>query len=285
MNQLVESTLALLIDRIEKGTGPWIKDWISGGSPVNGVTRRRYSGVNVLLLWAAKEKAAHSSQEWATYKQWQSLGLQVREGERSSIIFIAKDAVKKGGDKDNPEDRYRLLKCAFVFNACQLVTPPASPPTASENDRIERCELLVAACDPVIKADDSPAYRPSVDIVLMPGIGEFTSATAYYGTMMHELVHWTGHKTRLDRNLKGGKNSTTDEYAREELVAELGAAFLCAELGLDYLDSNASYLRSWLTRIDKAERPRALMQAASAATKAFEFIVSRETEKASEQAA
>jgi len=276
MNQLVEATLASLLDRIENHHGSWIKDWVGGGRPVNAVTRKGYSGVNVLLLWAAKEAAAHSSQEWATYKQWQSVGSQVRQGERSSIIFIRKDAVKKGGDKDNPEDHYRLLKCAFVFNADQLVDPPARPPTASEADRVDRAERLVAACGPVVNEASDPAYFPLVDAIAMPPIGAFLSATAYYGTLMHEMVHWTGHKSRLDRGLKGGSKSTADEYAREELVAEMGAAFLCAELGMDYGDSNAAYLRSWLGRIDKAERGRALMQAASAGTKAYDFIVKHE---------
>jgi len=267
MNQLIERTLDDLVERIEKGTGDWIRDWVSGSVPLNYTTSRQYHGINILLLWGAKEKAGYPSSEWATYKQWAASGHQVKAGEKSSTIFISKDALKKGGDKANPDDHYRLLRCAFVFNAAQLVVPPDKVTEAvTEAQRDEACDRLVLATGAAIGDGDQPLYRPTADMILIPPISKFVSAEGYYATLFHELIHWTGHKTRLDRK---------EDYADEELVAEFGAAFTCAGLGVTYCSDNfAAYLRSWLGRTK--DKGAALMKAASLASKAHEFIMSHQ---------
>jgi len=269
MNQLVEATLDALLDRIENGDGDWIKEWTGGGSPRNAATARHYRGVNILLLWAARASQGFETSEWATYKQWQSLGKQVRQGEKSSIIFIAKDALKKGGDRENPDDHYRLLKCAFVFNRAQVSPPPDPPaPPPSMAERHARCADTLALSGALFMVGDDAAYSATFDTIQMPPIHRFASADAYYGTAFHELVHWTGHRDRLDRGMIG-----KERYAEEELVAEFGSAFLCAEHGIvDTNENSAAYIRGWLKGV-KTDRTKVLMQAASAASKAVEFIL------------
>jgi len=280
MNQLIEATLEDLVAKIENGTGDWIHDWVGGGVPRNHTTSRRYHGINILLLWAAKEASNFPTGDWATYKQWAASGHQVKRGEKSSTIFISKDALKRGGDAANPDDHYRLLRCAFVFNAAQLVEPPATvtePVTPIQ--RIERCEKLVAATGATFEVADHPAYVPGRDVIKMPPIVGFISSEGYYATVFHELVHWTGHKTRLDRLLSYSFDARigNSDYAFEELVAEFGQAFLCAELGVYGVNENAAaYLRNWLKAV-KQDRGAALMKAASLASKAHEYLVSRET--------
>jgi antirestriction protein ArdC len=272
MNQLIEATLEGLIHRIETGTGDWIKDWADAGMPQNWTTKRHYHGINVLLLWAAGSKGGYPSSQWATYKQWQGAGFQVKAGEKSSTIFITKDALKRGGDPANSDDHYRLLKCAFVFNAAQLVKPPAHAPTVvlSQPERQDLAEAIIHATGARIEEGPQPLYNAARDLIMVPGIEAFTSADGYYATVFHELVHWTAHKDRLDRK--------TPSYSDEEIVAEMGAAFLCAETGIDQLDNNAAYIRGWLSKAP--DKGRALMRAAAAASKAHEFIsVPRETKE------
>jgi len=277
VNQLIEATLDDLMWKIEKGTGDWVRDWVSGGVPRNYTTGRRYHGVNILLLWSARDVNRYPSGDWATYKQWAASGRQVKGGETSTAIFIMKDALKKGGDRDNPADHYRLMRCAFVFNAAQLVAPPDRVTEAvTPAQRDAACDRLVAATGALIGEGEQPLYRPAADMILIPPIGRFMSAEGYYATLFHELAHWTGHKDRLDRH---------EDYAFEELVAELGAAFTCSTMGVAFdTDNTAAYLRSWLRSV-RQERGAALMRAASLASKAHDFIVSRETKEEDAMAA
>lgn len=269
MNPMIESTLDDLIYKIENGTGDWIKEWVGGGAPTNYATKAHYHGVNILLLWSAKQEHCYPTNRWATYKQWSAAGYQVSKGQRSSIIFISKDAVKKGGDKQNPEDRYRLFTCAYVFNEAQLdEAPPQAVRAGADNTPIEACERTLAATGAQVIVGDSPYYTYAADFIEVPDINSFISAETYYVTAFHELVHWTGNPKRLDRNM-------ILDYAQEELVAEFGAAFLAAEHGLTELNENsAAYIRGWLKKV-KMDKGRALIQAASAASKAVEFIMSK----------
>jgi len=278
MNQLVEATLQDLIDKIENGTGDWLREWVGGGAPTNYTTRHHYHGINILLLWSAKVEAGYPTSQWATYKQWRDAGYQVRKGEKSSIIFINKDTVKKGGDKDNPDDHYRLFKCAFVFNAAQLeVAPPQAVGAGTANERIEECERTIKATCAQIAEGGWPSYTLLADRIEVPPIGSFISAETYYATCFHELVHWTGNPKRLDRNM-------ILDYAFEELIAEFGAAILCAEHGIvDLTENAAAYIRAWLRKV-KIEKGRALLQAASAASKAADFIMEKRTQLKEEAA-
>ena len=282
MNILIEATMDRLVENIEAGLD-WKKTWISGGGlPTNYLTKRPYSGTNILLLWCAQQNSAYPTNQWATYKQWQQAGYQVRGGEKSHVILIVRDAVKDKGKET--EERYRMFKAAFVFNAYQLAVIPADvgrkEPVLAEH-RHAKCEALVKATGAAI-IHGEPCYVPAVDTVGMPHLDEFQSADAYYSTMFHELVHWTGHKSRLER-LPTGKGA---EYAFEELIAELGAAFLDAEFGIEDVaghDNSAAYLTQWL-KFFKDDKAAALMKAASAATKAVEFIHGKQGEAQSQAA-
>jgi antirestriction protein ArdC len=267
MNQLIEATLQSLLDRIDNSDGNWIKEWAGGGMPRNWTTNHYYRGVNILLLWAQAQEKNYPTNDWASYKQWAGKNFQVKQGERSSIVFIKKDVLKKGGEKENPDDWYRLLKCAFVFNAAQLESPPPVPVAlGSEFLPEQQCEQTIEATRARIVFGPQPAYSPGLDAITLPAGPAFDSAAAYYCTAFHELVHWTGHKSRLDR--------ATPYYAEEELVAEFGAAFLCAGHGIDGIDDNAAaYIRSWLGRV-KGDRGSALLRAAAHASKAQEYILS-----------
>ena len=226
MNQLIEATLDDLIHRIETGTADWIKDWIADGLPQNFTTKRRYHGINVLLLSVAGSKGGYPTSKWASYKQWLAAGFQVKGGERSSTIFITKDALKKGGDTDNP--RRPLPAAALRLRVqCGAADRAASPPRRgdprSAGAAVTRCDRLIHDTGALILEGQQPLYRRIDDLIRMPDISQFMSAEGYYATLFHELVHWTGHSKRLDRDMRGA-------YADEELVAELAAAFICAEM-------------------------------------------------------
>jgi|SoiMetStandDraft_5_1073268.scaffolds.fasta_scaffold01945_10 antirestriction protein ArdC len=278
MNELIEKTLDQLVDRIENGTGDWVKEWIGSGLPSNYTTKRRYHGVNILLLWSARERYGYSSSRWASYKQWLSAGHQVKKGERSTVVFINKDVVKKD-DAGEEQKRYRLFRAAFVFNADQLSDPiPPDVMPGFSLEPIEECEITVRATGAVLREGPDPLYRLTTDEIQMPPIASFTSAAAYYATVFHELVHWTGASSRLDRPMGNGKGG--EVYAFEELVAEFGGAFLCAQHGItEGQENNAAYIRGWLQKAGP-DRQSALLKAASAASKAAELImVSRETKE------
>ena len=271
MNQLIERTLDQLVAAIEGEALDWRKTWAGGGLPMNHTTGKNYRGINILLLWSAASEHQFPTQRWATYKQWAAAGHQVGKGERSSTIFISKDVEKK--DRLTGEtERYRLLRCAFVFNSAQLVEPlplEAMVPVTIE-ERHDACAALVLATGANVLVEPQPCYRPSKDTIYLPEIGQFISADAYYATLFHELVHWTGHHGRTDRapRLKG------KDYAFEELVAEFGAAFLCAQHGITEFpdhDNHAAYMQNWLKRVGD-DKAGALLLAAGMAGKAVEFI-------------
>lgn len=262
-----------IIAAMEAGAGAWEMPWIksaTGGLPINAVTGRAYSGVNVLTLWLAG-----GTQKWATYKQWQSVGAQVAKGQKGqTIVFFSPWIVPEHKRKDGDNGKRLILKASTVFSADQVegwVDPEASKAPVSLVARDAAVEAFADATGAMISwAGDRACYVPSRDIICMPDRDKFTSKEGLYSTLLHELVHWTGAKGRADRDLSGrfGSNS----YAFEELVAELGAAFLCAELGVtnEPRQDHAAYLASWL-KVLKDDK-KAIFNAASLASKAVAFL-------------
>jgi antirestriction protein ArdC len=235
---------------------PWHRS-VASGRPVNAYTDFAYRGVNVVALWTATEFGHFTSRYWATYKQWQMLGARIREGERGSIIVFFKETTRQAYDEKEGEmvpETYLVARSSFVFNANQVdgwETPEI--PAKSQVEIIEEAERFATGTKADIRhGGDQACYRPSGDFVQIPDrerfVGSKTSnpTECYYATLLHELTHWTGHKSRLDRDLA---NRFGDQaYAMEELVAELGAAFLCGDLRITNsprLD-HASYIASWL---------------------------------------
>lgn len=283
-----------IVAMIETGAGDWRMPWHSGrdtGTPLvlprNPVSGTRYRGMNVPLLWAASEAAGYSSHLWATYKQWQERGAQVRKGERSALIVFWKQVAAgeaRGSDDSGDDDsgerrRVRFVARAYnVFAAEQVdgfTLPPAPEPSEPaglpESERIATADAYFAAVGATVRHGGNRAfYAPSQDSIQMPEFRRFESAVAYYATLGHEHIHYTGDEKRCNREF--GKRFGDNAYAFEELVAELGAAFLCAELGLsnEPRPDHAAYIDSWL-RVLKSDN-RAVFTAASKAQAAVDWL-------------
>lgn len=289
-----------IIQAIEAGADAWQMPWHSNGqnllSPVNAASGKPYRGVNVLALWVAAQEQGYGSDRWATYKQWQELGAQVRKGERSSQIVFWKfndSAPGEGSEESHQADeenarRPIIARGYAVFNATQVdgdPAPPAAPPPARpEMQRIEHAEQFFSATGADIRHGGHRAfYRPSTDHIQMPPFEVFRDVVAYYGVLSHESIHWTGAPPRLDRDLK--VRFGTEAYAAEELVAELGAAFLCAQLGLanEPRPDHASYVAQWLKVLK--EDSRAIFTASSKAQQAADYLQSLQPQPTSDLSA
>ncbi len=274
-----------IVAQIEAGAGQWQMPWHSTeprGLPVNAVTHKPYRGGNVLPLWITAATNGYESHEWATYKQWREAGAQVRQGEKSSLVVFWKfkdqedvpDATQQ--EFNDRASRLILVRGYSVFNAAQVDGyAPKSDPNPSlpllEPERVESAETFFRHTQATIKTGGGRAfYSPGADEIVVPRIERFPDAVSYYSVLAHELTHWTGHETRLDRSLLAC--SGTQDYAREELIAELGAAFLCATLGLanEPRKDNAAYVASWLKAL-KSD-PKAIFSAASKAQYAMDYL-------------
>lgn len=267
-----------IIEAMEAGADQWQMPWHFDGAgmrPVNAVSGKPYRGVNVLALWCAADAAGYSSDKWATYKQWAESGQQVRKGEKSSTIVFWKindageETEAEGDDQNGPR---RIVARGYnVFNAEQIegYQAPTAPP-CPEVQRLDHADEFFSALGADIQHGGGRAfYRPATDHIQMPPFEVFRSTVAYYATLSHEVTHWTGAKTRLDRDLKGRFGD--EAYAAEELVAELGAAFLCADLGLanEPRPDHAAYVASWI-KVLKNDK-RAIFTAAAKAQQAASF--------------
>ncbi len=287
-----------IIAQLEAGTVPWLKPWKTiggtfGGMPRNAITRRRYSGINVVLLWMAAEEKGYASAEWLTFRQAQAAGGHVRAGEKATQIIFMKPSVRTvAGENGEDELRQSLIARAYtVFNVEQcdgLDTSRRSDPKPTPLlDGLKTSpDDLCAAFNEAVKrtgvdlryGGPQAYYRPSSDHVQMPEIGDFTTGANHDATLAHEMVHWTGAKKRLDRfdtvkAIFDGRKG----YAFEELVAELGAAFTCAEFGITGDLRHASYIESWIKLLK--EDKRAVMRAASKASRAVAYLYPESAEE------
>lgn len=280
-----------IVDAIETAGDfrlPWIKN--TGGSfarPVNITSKNPYNGVNVVSLWVSALAADYPSNIWGTYRQWQEKGCQVRKGEKSSLVvfyktFEVEDVNKQTGEVEAGERM--IARASSVFNAAQvegfeivaeeLPEEPAFSP-------IERAETFTAATGAQIEEGGEKAcFIPSRDMIRMPDRRRFTgtetttAAEGFYSTLAHELVHWSGAEKRLDRDLSGRFGD--ESYAIEELVAELGAAFLCADLGItpEPREDHARYIKNWLAVLKNDKK--AIFTAAAKASQAATWLLAHE---------
>jgi antirestriction protein ArdC len=274
-----------IIAELEQGIVPWVQPWTSGnqlsplGLPINGLTRRSYSGINILLLWSALEERGSASPYWVTFKQCIAMGGSVRKGEKGTHVYFADKFVpqkeKARAEKDGDEAAsIAFLKRYTVFNAEQCEGLPkgliATPEPKAERQIVPEAEALIAATGADFRiCGDQAFYVPSEDFIRIPHQTAYPDEINWYRTAFHELGHWTGHKSRLDRNLTT-KFGTAD-YAREELVAELATAFVCASLGIVPTVRHADYIGNWLQVLK--EDAKAIVRAASLASKASDFIL------------
>lgn len=275
-----------LIAAIEADPGtpqmPWRKSGAPLWMPENALSRKPYNGINVVNLWVAAEARGFSSPIWATYKQWAEIGAQVVKGARSELVIFYKEfEVEASPDDADDDGKRRVARASFVFNAAEVdgFTPPDARDPLGPIERIETADRFIRATQAVIAhGGDRAYYRPSTDTIQMPdehlfcGTDTMTRDESYYAAVLHELTHWTGVDKRCARNLE--PRFKRDAYAAEELVAEIGAAMLCAEIGItqDVRPDHAQYLANWL-QILKAD-PKAIFTAAAKASQAVAYLKS-----------
>ena len=271
-----------IVAAMEAGAGDFVMPWhvsAATGRPTNAFTGHGYRGVNVVALWAEAVLAGYGTGWWASYRQWERLGAQVRRGEHGTVIVFYNRLNTAPTDDLDESDQYRLVARAFkVFNLDQVNgwQPPGAAPV-SLVETLAEVEAFVSATKAVVMHGGSRAcYCRDYDLIQLPARDRFrgsptsSASEAYYGTLLHELTHWSGAPHRLNRTF--GTRFGDNDYAVEELVAELGAAFLCADLGItnEPRADHAAYVASWLEVLN--DDRRAIFTAAARANDAVAFL-------------
>lgn len=275
-NSIYQTVTDQIIAELEKGAAPWVKPWhtdAASGADHNIVSGAAYRGVNRLILGMASMGAGYAAGQWATYKQWKDRGAQVLKGQKgTAICFYKPVAGTVDAATGELSSGYAVLKAYSVFNIEQTDAErpaPAAIPDAKPFDASEVCEAVIVKTGAIIRhGGDAAFYMPSMDAVQLPHKTSFDTAAHYYATAFHELTHWTGAKSRLNRDHSGRFGNPT--YAFEELVAEIGAAYLCADNGIAGELRHAGYINSWLKAC--REDNTAIFKAAALAQKAADFI-------------
>jgi antirestriction protein ArdC len=275
MSNIAQTITDSIIKQLESGVAPWVKPWNSNGidAPFNPVSKRYYNGINFIQL----SMMPASTHNWVTYKQAQSVGAQVRKGSKGvQVIYFSPLEVT---DKvSNEVKKIPMLKTYTVFNADQVDGLELPAPTEhTEIEAVESCEAFIKAQRARIQFGGNRAfYVPSLDYIQLPELDQFKSTPDYYATALHELSHWTGHESRLNRDFKNRFGS--EAYAFEELVAELGSAMLCAHLKIDGQLQHASYIDSWLKVLK--DDPKNILKASALAQKILTFTTKEEVVEA-----
>jgi antirestriction protein ArdC len=276
-SDVYENVTAAIVEALEAGEADptkWRAPWHRGlGLPRNAQTTNVYRGGNTLVLWAAQLTKNYPTAWWATYRQWTALGAQVRKGERAAYGV---KWVEPSGKRDVAAGKDRkptIVPIGFaVFNASQVDGwEPPQEAVGLALERVEEAEAFFAATGSnVLVGGDEACYVPSLDVIRIPVLEAFKNIEGYYATLSHEHIHYTGAESRLNRVQSGTFGGS--EYAFEELVAELGSAFVCATLGLvsEPRPDHAQYLASWLAAL--RHDPKALYRAAGLAQKAADFL-------------
>lgn len=275
--QQITDSIISIIEAGRTGDGiTWAQD-AAGGMPVNFKTNAAYRGINTLILWSAARANGYSSNAWLTYKQAAELGGQVRKGEKAELCVFFKMLEIEDKEAETTEDGKKEIPMAspfWVFNLDQIdgIEKPQANTLRNDWEQVEAAEAILKASGAKINEQGQKAfYRPSTDEITMPERARFASAKDFYSVALHELTHWTGAKHRLNRDFSGRFGS--EAYAFEELIAELGSAFLNSEIGFlaSQIPNHASYIDSWL-KVLKGDK-RAIFTAASQASKAHSFIM------------
>jgi len=270
---------ARIVAELNTGAAPWIKPWSAtpgANTPCNAATNRPYSGCNVVLLWMA-QAAGYRTPRFLTFKQALELGGNVRKGEHGTKVYFVKQLQVRdtGADNDAATRIVPMMREYTVFNVDQcdnlparVVVPGETKPRNADQRDATIDEFLTCSGATIREGVGEAYYRPGDDSISLPGFAAFKNAAQFYATAFHELGHWTGHKSRLDRDLRHRFGDKA--YAAEELVAELCAAFLCAEFAIDGDLRHAGYIQNWIALL-KADS-RAFFTACSKAQAAADYL-------------
>lgn len=273
MRDLYQEITDRVVAALEAGTAPWVRPWedrggngVAVGMPYNAISKRQYSGVNVPLLWMTASERGYQGNGWATFNQVREAGGSVRKGERGTMIVFAKQITRE--DDDGKTKSFPVLRSFVVFHTSQCEGLDVVAPDAPVIDKDRVLDWVVSTGARVEHGGNKAFYTTRTDHIQMPMLKAFRDRESYAATLLHELTHWSGNAARLNRQF--GKRFGDDAYAAEELVAEMGAAFLCARLGVRGELQHESYIASWLKAL-KGDK-RFLFAAASNASKAAEYL-------------
>lgn len=285
-NDVYAEVTNMIIEALEKGVRPWAKPWNGGYAEGNIMMPLRhnseaYNGINVLILWSIAMKKEYKSSHWMTYKQAKTLGGQVKKGEKAAPVFYAgKLKIEDEEQSADEDDKFiHYMKSYRVFNVEQIEDLPESyyfkpvePAPLAEMERLPVADKFISGTGADIRHGGGSAYYSmQLDYIQMPLIEFFKSSHSYYATLCHELTHWTSHRKRLERpTYERSKNK--EGYAFEELIAELGAAFLSVDMGIipDIEGNHAAYIGSWLKSLK--EDKKAIFRAAAQAQRAADYL-------------
>jgi antirestriction protein ArdC len=280
---IYDDITARIVAELEAGIVPWARPWDASacglGLPENASTGRSYSGINILILWDAVLTHGFPSQRWLTFRQALAMGGSVRKGGKGTTVcyadrFIPKSEAERARETGDAANAVPFLKRFTVFNAAQCDGLPeqasGAAPVLREPEIVPAAEALIQASGADFRIGGGKAfYQRGDDFIRVPPQTSFFDQINYYRTCFHELGHWTGHPTRLARDLTNRFGS--EGYAREELVAEIASAFLCAKHSIQPTVRHADYIGNWLTILKNDNR--AVFQAASMASKAADFLL------------
>lgn len=288
-----------IIAALEQGTAPWLKPWDSvipyGGMPCNAISGRLYSGINVLLLWLSAAEHGYIQRKWITAKAAIEAGGHVRKGEKATLAVSYRPYDREKTDDDgnlvlddggNPviEHLASIKKhCLFNIEQCEklpqdwyeTVETPEQPTDENQYAIFEEIRLMLKGMDlqVMVKPSNQAYYRPRNDHIVMPEMKQFHSPQKFHSVLLHEMTHATGHQSRLARDgiVSGKARFGNKVYAFEELVAEMGCAFLCSHLGFADVPQNASYIESWIKVL--REDKRAIFRASGKAREACQYML------------
>lgn len=272
--QLCEEIISYLSDT---SLPPWQKPWkVSGSLPINAVTQRPYRGANVLTLMLSSYLQGFPHGDWATLKQWNQLGHKVQAGQTGTRLsfYTSTETIQETDDQVERKVKKSVLRFFTVFHRAQTTAPPLSLPEANAHTLQQSEDALLAWCQTRNIAwqlgTDRAYYSPTDDKIVLPPMSAFSSPSRYLATFAHELIHSTGHSSRLNRLTKDGFG--TEAYAQEELVAEIGAVMICAMFNIQVAlrEDHAPYIKSWLSAL-KSD-PNVIFKVAAAAQKAVDFL-------------
>lgn len=274
MNDLYQTVTDRIVAALEAGVPPWMAPWREGASllPANLATGKPYRGINILMLHGTTLDHGYADNRWLTYRQAAELGAQVRKGESGSPVVFFKWRELPGDEQEDNPRVVPMLRAYTVFNVVQIDGLPDRFRIAEQPawDPVEKAEDLLAGSGACVHHGGSRAfYVPDQDLIQLPPRSWFGDAPGYYATALHELTHWTGHPSRCNRPL--GRKYGLDAYAFEELVAEMGAAFLCSHCGIPAHLEHASYLDSWIAAL-KGDK-RLIFVAAGKAQAAADYVL------------